>query len=192
MRSRGPIRNSSSIQAAGSLRGVTLCCYPLSLRLGLSTGVQRQFLLMALSGRQQRVSIRLLRAQAEPSAPDVPRRRRSIFCFAHRIVQNPSALFVRCSSGPTLPQESYHCRKGTRFAWKVLHSCRMGIARSTRPAPTYFPEPGYFIVSANPLRSRFTLSPVCRPESSRTAPFWFLRTIARVPRTTASPAPAAP
>jgi len=29
----------------------------------------------------------------------------------------------------------------------------------------------YFIVIASPLRSAFAISPICRPESSRTAPF---------------------
>ena len=35
------------------------------------------------------------------------------------------------------------------------------MPRPTQPAPSYFLEPSYFIVSANPLRSRFTNSPVC-------------------------------
>ena len=50
---------------------------------------------------------------------------------------------------------------------------------------------GYFIVIANPLRSAFAISPTCRPESSRTAPFWLVSTIARTPPPTARPAPAA-
>jgi hypothetical protein len=45
---------------------------------------------------------------------------------------------------------------------------------------------------ANPLRSAFTINPVCRPLSSRTAPFSLRSTIARTPSTTATPTPAAP
>ena len=51
--------------------------------------------------------------------------------------------------------------------------------------------PNYFIVIASPLRSAFAISPTCRPESSRMAPFWLVSTIARTPPPTASPAPAA-
>lgn len=36
------------------------------------------------------------------------------------------------------------------------------------------PAPNYFIVIANPLKSAFAISPTCRPESSRMAPFWTL------------------
>ena len=50
----------------------------------------------------------------------------------------------------------------------------------------------YFIVIANPLRSSFAISPTCWPDSSSTAPFWLVSTIARAPAPTASPAPAAP
>ena len=32
--------------------------------------------------------------------------------------------------------------------------------------------PNYFIVIASPLRSAFAISPTCRPERSRMAPFW--------------------
>jgi hypothetical protein len=53
------------------------------------------------------------------------------------------------------------------------------------------PAPNYFIVIASPLRSAFAISPTCRPESSRMAPFWLVSTIARTPPPTASPAPAA-
>src|SRR5262245_29501511 len=49
----------------------------------------------------------------------------------------------------------------------------------------------YFIVIASPLRSAFAISPTCRPESSRMAPFWLVSTIARTPPPTARPAPAA-
>jgi hypothetical protein len=52
--------------------------------------------------------------------------------------------------------------------------------------------PPYFNVMASPLRSAFAMSPICRPDSSSTAPFWLVRMIARAPRPTASPAPAAP
>src|SRR5262245_1728047 len=51
--------------------------------------------------------------------------------------------------------------------------------------------PAYFTVIASPLRSAFAISPTCRPESSRTAPFWLVSTIARTPAPTARPAPAA-
>ena len=57
--------------------------------------------------------------------------------------------------------------------------------------PMAQPAPNYFIVIANPLKSAFAISPTCRPESSRMAPFWLVSTIARTPRPTASPAPAA-
>ncbi len=49
----------------------------------------------------------------------------------------------------------------------------------------------YFTVIASPLRSAFAISPTCRPESSRTAPFWLVSTMARTPAPTAMPAPAA-
>src|SRR4051812_23424838 len=50
----------------------------------------------------------------------------------------------------------------------------------------------YRNVIANPLRSAFAINPVWRPDSSSTAPFWLLSTMARAPRPTARPAPAAP
>src|SRR5699024_3173829 len=50
----------------------------------------------------------------------------------------------------------------------------------------------YFREMASPLRSALAISPTCLPESSRTAPFWFVRIIARAPLPTANPAPAAP
>ena len=46
----------------------------------------------------------------------------------------------------------------------------------------------YFTVSANPLKSKFTISPVCVPESSRIAPFWLVRMIAWPPLKMAAPA----
>ena len=55
--------------------------------------------------------------------------------------------------------------------------------------PTQLP---YFNVIASPLKSAFAISPVCRPASSSTAPFWLVSTIARAPLPTARPAPAAP
>jgi hypothetical protein len=50
----------------------------------------------------------------------------------------------------------------------------------------------YFRVIASPLRSALAISPTCRPDSSSTAPFWLVSTIARAPLPTVSPAPAAP
>jgi hypothetical protein len=49
----------------------------------------------------------------------------------------------------------------------------------------------YLNVIANPLRSAFANKPTSVPESSSTAPFWLVSTIARAPPPTASPAPAA-
>ena len=62
-------------------------------------------------------------------------------------------------------------------------ACRCGSARAKDAA--------YFIVIASPLRSAFAISPTCRPDSSRTAPFWLVRTISRTPSPNARPAPAA-
>src|SRR3981081_1319189 len=45
---------------------------------------------------------------------------------------------------------------------------------------------------ASPLRSAFTIRPVCRPLSCSTAPFSLVSTIARTPLPTAAPAPPAP
>ena len=53
------------------------------------------------------------------------------------------------------------------------------------------PTLNYLIVIASPLRSAFAISPTCRPDSSRIAPFWLVSTIARTPPPSASPAPAA-
>ncbi|MGY4349392.1 hypothetical protein ACVWXM_005885 [Bradyrhizobium sp. GM7.3] len=50
----------------------------------------------------------------------------------------------------------------------------------------------YRSVIASPLRSAFAIRPTCVPDSSSTAPFWLVSTIARAPRPTAMPAPAAP
>ena len=50
----------------------------------------------------------------------------------------------------------------------------------------------YFKVIASPLRSKFAKRPSSLPLSSSTAPFWLVKTIARAPEPTASPAPAAP
>lgn len=50
----------------------------------------------------------------------------------------------------------------------------------------------YLNVSAMPLTSRFTISPVWVPLNCSTAPFWLVRTIACGPRMTVAPAPAAP
>ena len=52
--------------------------------------------------------------------------------------------------------------------------------------------PRYFSVIASPLRSTFAIRPIWRPDSSSTAPFWLVSTMARAPRPTARPAPAAP
>ena len=82
--------------------------------------------------------------------------------------------FARCSS---------RCQARYR-----VHLSR---ARYSRAAVAVRGLPGYFIVIASPLRSAFAISPTCRPESSRTAPFWLVSTIARTPPPTASPAPAA-
>jgi hypothetical protein len=49
----------------------------------------------------------------------------------------------------------------------------MGITPDRpQPAPNYFLEPSYFIVSANPLRSTFAISPVlpARELQNRTLP----------------------
>jgi hypothetical protein len=37
----------------------------------------------------------------------------------------------------------------------------------------------YFSVIASPLRSALAIRPTCRPDSSSTAPFWLVSTIAR-------------
>jgi 2-iminobutanoate/2-iminopropanoate deaminase len=50
----------------------------------------------------------------------------------------------------------------------------------------------YFNVIASPLRSTLAISPTCWPDSSSTAPFWLVSTMARAPPPTARPAPAAP
>ena len=50
----------------------------------------------------------------------------------------------------------------------------------------------YRIVIASPLKSAFAIRPVCVPDNSSTAPFWLVSTMARAPRPTARPAPAAP
>ena len=50
----------------------------------------------------------------------------------------------------------------------------------------------YRIVIASPLRSAFAINPVWLPDNSSTAPFWLVSTMARAPRPTARPAPAAP
>src|SRR4029077_19602980 len=44
----------------------------------------------------------------------------------------------------------------------------------------------------SPLRSAATISPIWRPDSVSTAPFWLTRTIPPAPGPTAMPAPAAP
>jgi hypothetical protein len=44
----------------------------------------------------------------------------------------------------------------------------------------------------NPLRSAATISPAWRPDSVRTAPFWFVSTMPPAPAPTATPTPAAP
>ena len=65
-------------------------------------------------------------------------------------------------------------------------------ARQSGPrSPKYSFQP-YRNDSAMPLRSRFTIRPVCRPLTSRTAPFWLVRMIACAPRMTVAPAAAAP
>ena len=46
-------------------------------------------------------------------------------------------------------------------------------------------------VSAIPLRSKFTISPIWLPVSSRIAPFWLVSTIACGPRPMVAPAPPA-
>ena len=44
----------------------------------------------------------------------------------------------------------------------------------------------------SPLRSAATISPIWRPDSVSTAPFWLANTIPPAPGPTATPAPAAP
>jgi hypothetical protein len=66
-------------------------------------------------------------------------------------------------------------------------SSRWVSLRSTHPTTV-----AYLIVIASPLRSALAIRPTCWPVSSSTAPFWLVSTIARAPRPTASPAPAAP
>src|SRR5581483_10855704 len=53
------------------------------------------------------------------------------------------------------------------------------------------PRDTYRSEIASPLKSALAIRPNCWPESSSTAPFWLVSTMARAPWTMARPAPAA-
>ena len=72
----------------------------------------------------------------------------------------------------------------------IRHSSR--IDRGGLRLRLTHPTTPYRIVIARPLRSAFAINPTWWPVNSSTAPFWLVSTIARAPRPTAMPAPAAP
>jgi hypothetical protein len=87
-------------------------------------------------------------------------------------------------------RQASHLSRHRRPGWRLRAVSRRarGIM-SVSALPTR--SQSYRIVIASPLKSAFAISPTCRPESSRTAPFWLVSTIARTPPIMASPAPAA-
>src|SRR3981081_4584189 len=70
--------------------------------------------------------------------------------------------------------------------------CWSACRASSPASPQSRAPPRYFNVIASPLRSTLAISPTCWPDSSSTAPFWLVSTIARAPPPTASAAPPAP
>ncbi len=101
-------------------------------------------------------------AQARPATPAAP-----------ETVAGRAAAACRLRSSP--------CGNDAGHGWH--HAGRRPQRRCSEP---------YLSVIASPLKSAFASKPTCLPLNSSTAPFWFLSTIARAPRPTANPTPAAP
>ena len=85
-------------------------------------------------------------------------------------------------------------------AGRAAAACRLSRAAQSMPAADgsatvrsqWAAASRYLSVIASPLKSAFASKPTCLPLNSRMAPFWFLSTMARAPRPTARPTPAAP
>ena len=92
---------------------------------------------------------------------------------------------------PATPAAPETCAGRAAAACRLSRSACSGAGCETgdRPQPR---TNLYLSVIASPLKSAFASKPTCLPLNSRMAPFWFLSTMARAPRPTASPTPAAP
>src|SRR5262249_43488454 len=76
--------------------------------------------------------------------------------------------------------------------WLEVQRCLLLTQSGHEQRPGVGASANYRSEITSPLRSAATISPIWRPDSVSTAPFWFASTIPPAPGPTATPAPAAP